>query len=481
MKSMNIKRDKRGLVFGPYAAAALLGLLTYALIAFVGNPLPTPQEIGSIQAELIKNIGTAEAQHYYQEKLAEQSTTETLYSLSKTSGLSQEQIRQCDRGDGIYVYNEQCNPTKAIQENFLKNFKLIHDEKLKKQSISITSYSLEHNTLIGTYRIIGITGAQQSYNIQNKLTTEKTPGKILTAPPTYPECSPGTSRDQCYNKLISEIAQRYGMDPLMIKSIIKVESAFNSTAKSSAGALGLMQLVPSSAIADLKDTRYSAGKYCNARGLKEEIINDPNLLNGDNPSIFTPAVNIELGTCYYAFLYDHFNGDHQLALIAYNQGVGATERAQGNPTNAETTDYINKVLTVYHASENKDLTFITLTNPTLPSKITGRAVEEVKEQAPSKIIGNIYVDYSFNVSVRGTLDDYKNIYETTQEKGNCLLGDNPQSCYHNEHGYTWKVTMREGYPLITVITSTRDPLHPSREPVTITFYADPQWLKNPNP
>lgn len=108
-------------------------------------------------------------------------------------------------------------------------------------------------------------------------------------------------------------AQRQGVDPALIASVLKVESGGNPAAVSKKGARGPMQLMPGT-----------------ARDL--------------GVNIDDPVDNIKGGVAYLGKQLKDFGGDRALALAAYNAGPGAVRRAGGIPNNRETREYVPKVL-----------------------------------------------------------------------------------------------------------------------------------------
>jgi hypothetical protein len=127
-----------------------------------------------------------------------------------------------------------------------------------------------------------------------------------------------TKQDTDYHRIVSEKAVNYNLDPSLIKAVIQTESNWNDHAVSNKGAMGLMQLMPSTA----------------------------NDLNVRNP--FDPEENIEGGTKYLKYLLERFNGDLTLALAAYNAGPKTVERFGCVPPISETRQYVKKVLARYN-------------------------------------------------------------------------------------------------------------------------------------
>jgi Transglycosylase SLT domain len=118
-------------------------------------------------------------------------------------------------------------------------------------------------------------------------------------------------------KLVREAAERHSVDPALIRAVIETESNWNPSAVSRKGAVGLMQLIPTTA------QRFGA--------------ND----------LYSPQQNVDAGVKYLKTLLERYNGNLDLALAAYNAGEGAVDRAHGVPSFRETRDYVQRVQTAY--------------------------------------------------------------------------------------------------------------------------------------
>lgn len=127
-----------------------------------------------------------------------------------------------------------------------------------------------------------------------------------------------SSRYYKYKDIILDIAQKYGMDPVLIHSIIAVESDYNPFSVSHKGARGLMQLMPETA--------------------QDYGVED----------LYDPRENIEGGVKFLKDLKQKYKGREDLVLAAYNAGPETVNKYNGVPPYPETINFIRKVKNVYY-------------------------------------------------------------------------------------------------------------------------------------
>ncbi|HYO12766.1 MAG TPA: lytic transglycosylase domain-containing protein, partial [Thermoanaerobaculia bacterium] len=125
-------------------------------------------------------------------------------------------------------------------------------------------------------------------------------------------------QDLPYGSALAEAAGRHGIDGLLLAAVVDVESGFSPSAVSPRGALGLMQIPPSTGRAQ-----------------------------GADGDLLDPFVNVDAGSRYLRGLLELYDGDLELALAAYNAGPTAVSRHAGVPPFRETREYVRKVLSRY--------------------------------------------------------------------------------------------------------------------------------------
>jgi soluble lytic murein transglycosylase-like protein len=147
-------------------------------------------------------------------------------------------------------------------------------------------------------------------------------------------------------KTIESSSLKYGLDPVMLVSLIEIESRFRPAQVGAAGEIGLMQIKPSTAAWVIK--KYRMPKSFNTR-LKD------------------PVVNIEVGTRYLSYLRDRFSFQASTYLTAYNQGISrvlskaAESSRQRTPSSLE-SNYSRKIYGKY-------LEMVSLETPTWPGLV----------------------------------------------------------------------------------------------------------------
>jgi soluble lytic murein transglycosylase-like protein len=149
---------------------------------------------------------------------------------------------------------------------------------------------------------------------------EPAPADQQPAQPS-PEAQPAVERgsllrDTAYAGLITAAAEAHGVDPILVQALIQVESNYKPRARSSKGAMGLMQLMPSTA------------RQYNVR------------------NAYDPKANINAGVQKLKSLLEKWEGNIALALASYNAGEGAVSKFNGIPPYRETQKYVSKILSI---------------------------------------------------------------------------------------------------------------------------------------
>ena len=121
----------------------------------------------------------------------------------------------------------------------------------------------------------------------------------------------GLLEETPYGEIISSMSEAHGVDPMLVRALIEVESNYKARAKSQRGAMGLMQLMPATA--------------------REYSVRNP----------YDPKANIAAGVKHLKSLIDRLGGV-DLALAAYNAGEGAVKKFNGIPPYRETRKYVTQ-------------------------------------------------------------------------------------------------------------------------------------------
>ena len=123
-----------------------------------------------------------------------------------------------------------------------------------------------------------------------------------------------------YSEYVEKYSEEYNIDKYLVYAIIKVESNFEEQAKSNSNAIGLMQIMEATAV-------ETANKI------------DLNFIKED---LFNPELNIKIGIKYFTTLLEKYKNNYNLAIIAYNAGIGNVDKWMADGTiNAEGTDLEN--------------------------------------------------------------------------------------------------------------------------------------------
>jgi soluble lytic murein transglycosylase-like protein len=188
-------------------------------------------------------------------------------------------------------------------------------------TLSVKGHKTEGDSIILTLRSGGQVTCDKS--LIDKIIPDEVPhpDPVQEAAPQAAPAPPALSRtaqlrETVYAGLISTAAETHGVDPVLVQALIQVESNYQPRARSSKGAMGLMQLMPAVA----REYRVR--------------------------NAYDPASNIDAGVRKLKSLIDSMQGDLRLALAAYNAGEGAVSRFGGIPPYRETQNYVSRILAI---------------------------------------------------------------------------------------------------------------------------------------
>ncbi|MCI0611958.1 lytic transglycosylase domain-containing protein [bacterium] len=160
----------------------------------------------------------------------------------------------------------------------------------------------------------------------------------LTITPEQPELSPVENQETVtavdlplpqfrYANLVLPLSEKYGMDWKLVAAVMAIESNYNPRAISPKGAIGLMQLMPTTAA----------------------------LYQVSSKELFNPKKNIEAGVLHLKMLHDRYDGDLSRVIAAYNSGEGAVDRYNGVPPYRFTRAFVRRVMARYQTHVQNEL------------------------------------------------------------------------------------------------------------------------------
>jgi hypothetical protein len=187
------------------------------------------------------------------------------------------------------------------------------------RTLSVRNHKVEGESIVLTLRSGGQVTCDK--NLIEKIEADEVPyidpdaSKPADVPAAAEQQDRPTLDGTPYAEIIAAASEAHGVDPLLVKALIQVESGYRAKARSPKGAVGLMQIMPSTA--------------------REYKVRNP----------FDPKANIEAGVKHLKTLLDRFGSERtELALAAYNAGPGAVEKFNGIPPYRETRNYVSRIL-----------------------------------------------------------------------------------------------------------------------------------------
>ena len=184
------------------------------------------------------------------------------------------------------------------------------------RTLSVKAHQIDGDSIILTLRSGGQVTCKK--DLIEKIEADEVPYPEPAAEPAQVPVQAEPERsllaDTPYGDIIASLSETHGVNPMLVRALIQVESGYRPRARSSRGAMGLMQLMPSIA--------------------REYNVRNP----------FEPKANIEGGIRHLKSLIDRWG--YKTALAAYNAGEGAVAKFKGIPPYRETRNYVSRILSL---------------------------------------------------------------------------------------------------------------------------------------
>lgn len=186
------------------------------------------------------------------------------------------------------------------------------------RTLSVKSHRIDGDNIVLTMRDGGEVTCDKS--LIEKIVPDEVPyvdpkAEAQAQNPAAVAAAPGLLQGTPYGEVIAAVSEAHGVDPMLVRALIQVESNYRPRALSQRGAMGLMQLMPATA--------------------REYKVRNP----------YDPKANIAAGVKHLKGLIDRL-GSTALALAAYNAGEGAVKKFNGVPPYRETRNYVAKILSM---------------------------------------------------------------------------------------------------------------------------------------
>lgn len=246
--------------------------------------------------------------------------SEMIQGLLNSGGKAAAMQRASQINNYVKNVDRQLNPQQARANSALDTIYPPNADSVQSfEKVLSSSKAVNFGSLLLNPNSLNVNGNIYNENDITNATLRRAIQEVNDATRVYnPDAvNASTNKKSQLLNMINQVANKHGVDERLVQALIKQESGFNPNAKSKAGALGLMQLMPSTA---------------KALGVADPL---------------NPTQNVEGGVKYLKSMLNKYNGNVILALAAYNAGPNAVDRYSGVPPYKETQNYVKNILANY--------------------------------------------------------------------------------------------------------------------------------------